>query len=124
MFDFKEFLKLNREEKIGVKFSALSDYESSASEPMWDVLVNVISLFDYRAVFTDGKERIVNPDFGDFLKEQRNKRGISQAEFSEMIDTDSSQISRYETHNKIPSWYVLNRTLQKLGYELEVEPND
>lgn len=49
------------------------------------------------------------PTFADVLRQIRGERGVSQHRFAELIDVDSSYVSRLESGDRHPGHDVLGR---------------
>lgn len=57
----------------------------------------------------------INTKFGDWLKTQREKLGLKQAEFSEKIGSQQGPVSRMEMGKSIPRYSVAARIAEGLG---------
>ena len=55
---------------------------------------------------------------GRNIAERRNKLGLTQAEFAEMLEADVVTISRFERGSHLPSLLRLERVADKLGTSL------
>lgn len=55
---------------------------------------------------------------GRNIAERRNKLGLTQAEFAEMLEADVVTISRFERGSHLPSLLRLERIADKLGASL------
>ena len=56
--------------------------------------------------------------FGDYLKELRLERNLSQEELARMLNTTKQVISKYETNQRTPKVTIANEYAIKLGVEL------
>ena len=58
--------------------------------------------------------------FGELIKEQRIKQGLSLREVSEMSGVSRAALSRWETGQRVPSIETFNKVMAALGAELYV----
>lgn len=60
-------------------------------------------------------------DLGKWIKEQRNRKGISQAKLAKIIGASQDVISLYETGKSYPNYSTLINLINGLGYSTVLE---
>lgn len=60
-------------------------------------------------------------DLGKWIKEQRNRKGISQAKLAKIIGASQDVISLYETGKSYPNYSTLINLINGLGYSAVIE---
>lgn len=58
--------------------------------------------------------------FGDILKQEREKQGISQRELAKKIDCTGRAVGYWETGIKTPSLVLADKALKVLGVSLTI----
>lgn len=69
---------------------------------------------------SSNKETMTIIDGLAFLRTERIKRGISQAELAKRLGMSQPQLAKIEKLSSIPSLKTLNRYAEGLGYEIKL----
>jgi transcriptional regulator with XRE-family HTH domain len=56
--------------------------------------------------------------YGDFIRQVRESRGLSQAELASVVGIEQPNLSAYERGRRVPTADTLNKLLVACGYQL------
>ena len=72
-----------------------------------------------KVVSIDGKKTVPNQSFGDWLREQRTHRKLSQQELASALNISNSNLSRIESGVKEPTLVLLHSLAKHWGYSID-----
>lgn len=59
-------------------------------------------------------------NFGDYIKEEREKQGLSQGDLAKKAGLTRRTIQYYEQENRQPSFANATKVLNALGFDLKI----